>query len=108
MYQKEVDKIPKEVFSGNKTKAIKLMKQPIFILSLAVIAFVCFSCTRKPFDRILPTESELYSIEIDKLPDDFAQTTQSPLWKLLCKADGYSAKYSSTPFEITQRINQLL
>lgn len=24
MYQKEVDKIPKEVFSGNKTKAIKL------------------------------------------------------------------------------------
>lgn len=48
------------------------------------------------------------SHEIDKLPDDFAQTTQSPLWKLLRKADGYSAKYSSTPFEITQRINQLL
>lgn len=38
------------------------MKQPIFILSLAFIAFVCFSCTCNPFDRILPTESERYSI----------------------------------------------
>ena len=41
------------------------MKQPIFILSLAFIAFVCFSCTRKPFDRIEPTKVERYSIVYD-------------------------------------------
>ncbi len=38
------------------------MKQSLFILLLTFTAFACNSCTRKPFDRILPTESERYSI----------------------------------------------
>lgn len=38
------------------------MKQSLFILLLTFTAFACNSCPRKPFDRILPTESERYSI----------------------------------------------
>ncbi len=38
------------------------MKQSLFILLLTVIAFASNSYTRKPFDSILPTESERYSI----------------------------------------------
>lgn len=41
------------------------MKQSIFILLLTFIAFACNSCTRKPFDRIEPTEVERYSIVYD-------------------------------------------
>lgn len=41
------------------------MKQFIFILLLAFTAFACNSCTRKPFDRIEPTEVEQYSIVYD-------------------------------------------
>ena len=54
------------------------MKQPIFILSQAFIAFVCLSCTRKPFDRIEPTEVEQYSIVYDDgkcgMYDNFADS----------------------------------
>lgn len=41
------------------------MKPSLFILSIVLVAFVCKSCSRKPFDRIEPTEVEQYSIVYD-------------------------------------------
>ncbi len=38
------------------------MKNVLFIFALAIVNLFAVSCTRKPFDRILPTESERYSI----------------------------------------------
>ena len=38
------------------------MKNVLFIFALAIVTLFAVSCTRKPFDRILPTESERYSI----------------------------------------------
>jgi hypothetical protein len=45
--------------------------------------------------------------EIDKLPKDFAQTTQSTLWQLLRMADRHSAKYPSTAIELMQRFSSI-
>lgn len=45
------------------TENIILMKAIFSILIVATIAFT--SCTRKPFDRIEPTEVEQYSIVYD-------------------------------------------
>ncbi len=38
------------------------MKNVLFIFALAIVTLFAVSCTRKPFDSILPTESERYSI----------------------------------------------
>ncbi len=38
------------------------MKNVLFIFALAIVTLFAVSCTRKSFDRILPTESERYSI----------------------------------------------
>ena len=54
------------------------MKQSLFILLLTLIAFASNSCTRKPFDRIEPTEVEQYSIVYDNgkcgLYDNYADS----------------------------------
>lgn len=41
------------------------MKNVLFIFALATITFFLVSCSRKPFDRIEPTEVEQYSIVYD-------------------------------------------